>query len=83
MNKMQEYYFDYRGGEIVATVKATSLSEALDKLNKNKDVTYNIEVDMLFSDMWTYECDELVIAFEEELYRQQQAVKEDNYNENI
>ncbi|TKI70979.1 hypothetical protein FCU45_00905 [Sulfurimonas crateris] len=74
---MQEYYFEYRGGEIVATVKATSLSEALDKFDKKQDVTYDIEVNMLLPDMWTYECDELAIVAKEEFYRQQEDDDED------
>jgi len=69
MNLMKEYYFDYRGGEIVATVKANSLLDALEKFDKKIDVTYKIESNILWSDLWTYECDELSVLLEEELSR--------------
>jgi hypothetical protein len=73
---MKEYNFDYRGGEILATVKANSFLEALEKLDQKIDVTYQIELDMLWPDLWTYECDEISVALQQEISR----IKDDDEN---
>ena len=64
---MKEYCFEYRRGEITATVKANSLIEALNIFNNKGNIKYNIDTNMLWSDLWTYEGDELSIKLNEEL----------------
>lgn len=63
---MQEYYFKYRDGEILVTVKANSLREAFGKLYRGVDVEYEVQFDMLWEDFWSFN-DELLVDVNQEL----------------
>jgi hypothetical protein len=69
---IKEYYFEYRGGEITVIIKANSFIEALDKFEKSNDLEYKINFNVLWSDMWTYEGDELSVKKEEEISRMEE-----------
>jgi hypothetical protein len=49
---MKEYNFQYRGGEIMATVKANSYMEALNKIREGKG-EYEIVFDFLWYEFWS------------------------------
>ena len=78
---MNEYYFDYRGGEITAIVTANSKQEALEKFNNKTDIKYVVENDMLRDDFWEYdeECNPYDEAQEEN--NNQSEPKRKNKNE--
>jgi len=45
---MNEYYFEYRDGEITTIIKANTYEEAIKKFEKKDNLKFDIEFNMLW-----------------------------------